>query len=191
MTRASFLLRGALAAAAAYGTSAVAPYVSRAIAQAGSNDIEILNFALALEYLQSELYNVEATSIGLGAKAREYSVAFGAQERQHVAALETTIAQLGGTPLAKPAFVFGTTDERTFLALASKLENTAVGAYNGAGPSISDKTVLAAVGGIVQVEARHAAAINLLIGRSPTPTAGFDRPLSTRQALAVAGPLIS
>jgi len=29
--------------------------------------------------------------------------------------------------------------------------------------------VLAEAGGIVQVEARHAAAINLLIGKSPTP----------------------
>jgi len=41
--------------------------------------------------------------------------------------------------------------------------------------------VLAEAGGIVQVEARHAAAINLLIGKSPTPNQGFDRPLTKTQ----------
>jgi hypothetical protein len=42
----------------------------------------------------------------------------------------------------------------------------------------------------VQTEARHAAAINLLIGRSPTPNQGFDPPLTKAQVLATAGPLI-
>jgi hypothetical protein len=74
--------------------------------------------------------------------------------------------------------------------LASVLENTGVGAYNGAAPSLQSKQVLAEAGGIVQVEARHAAAINLLIGKSPTPNQGFDRPLTKTQVLAAAGPLI-
>jgi len=70
------------------------------------------------------------------------------------------------------------------------LENTGVGAYNGAAPSVQNKEVLASAGSIVQVEARHAAAINLLIGRSPTPNQGFDRPLMKAEVLVKAGPLI-
>jgi hypothetical protein len=70
------------------------------------------------------------------------------------------------------------------------LENTGVGAYNGAAPSLTSKQVLSAAGSIVQVEARHAAAIDLLLGNTPTPNAGFDRPLSKAEVLAKAGPLI-
>ena len=36
----------------------------------------------------------------------------------------------------------------------------------------------------------HAAAINLLIGTTPTPNQGFDRPLTKAEVLAKAGPLI-
>ncbi len=65
-----------------------------------------------------------------------------------------------------------------------------MGAYNGAAPMLSDKQVLAAAGSIVQIEGRHAAAIDLLIGTSPTPNQGFDRPLTKEEVLAAAGPLI-
>ena len=65
-----------------------------------------------------------------------------------------------------------------------------MGAYNGAGPSLKNPAYLAAAGSIVQVEARHAAAIGLLTKQSVTPSGGFDQPLSKSQVLAKAGPLI-
>ena len=49
-------------------------------------------------------------------------------------ALTAAIKQLGGTPVAKPTFVFPVDTQSAFLALASELENTGVGAYNGAAP---------------------------------------------------------
>jgi hypothetical protein len=190
MSRASFLLRGALAAGAVYGTSAVAPFVSSALAQTGSGDAEILNFALTLEYLESDFYNVKGSQVGLSGQAKSYAKLFGEEESQHVEALTAAVKQLGGTPVKKPTFVFPVSDEKSFLQLASVLENTGVGAYNGAAPSLKSKQVLGEAGEIVQVEARHAAAINLLIGMSPTPTGGFDTPLTKAQVLAKAGPLI-
>ena len=42
VTRHAFILRGALAAGAVYGASAVSPFVREAIAQEGSGDVEIL-----------------------------------------------------------------------------------------------------------------------------------------------------
>ncbi len=42
----------------------------------------------------------------------------------------------------------------------------------------------------MQVEARHAAAIALLVNRPITPDGAFDVPLSKAQVLAKAGPLI-
>jgi hypothetical protein len=190
MTRASFILRGALAAGAVYGVGSVAPFVSQALATAGGGDAEILNFALTLEYLEADFYTVKGKQVGLSGQARAYATQFGAQETEHVTALIAAIKQLGGTSVKKPTFVFPATDEKSFLALASVLENTGVGAYNGAGPSLQSKQVLASAGSIVQIEARHAAAIDLLIGKSPTPNQGFDRPLTKAEVLAKAGPLI-
>ena len=78
----------------------------------------------------------------------------------------------------------------TFLKLAYVLENTGVGAYNGAAPSLSNRSVLAAAGSIVQTEARHAATIAVLTGQSVTPNGAFDKPLTKSMVLAKAGPLI-
>jgi hypothetical protein len=190
MTRSSFILRGALAAGAFYGTASVAPFVSQALAATGGGDADILNFALTLEYLEADFYNVKGKQVGLSGQAKAYAKQFGAEEAQHVSALTAAIKQLGGTPVKKPTFVFPGSSESAFLGLASVLENTGVGAYNGAGPSLKSKQVLASAGSIVQIEARHAAAIDLLIGKSPTPNQGFDRPLTEAQVLAKAGPLI-
>ena len=190
MTRSSFILRGALAAGAFYGTAAVTPFVSQALAETGGGDVEILNFALTLEYLETDFYTVKGSSLALSGQAKAYAKQFGAEEAEHVTALTAAIKSLGGKPVAKPKFAFPASSEASFLALASVLENTGVGAYNGAAPSIQSKQVLAAAGGIVQIEARHAAAIDLLIGKSPAPSEGFDTPLSKAQVLAKAGPLI-
>jgi ferritin-like protein len=190
MTRSSFILRGTLAAGALYGASAVTPFVSQALAETGGGDVEILNFALTLEYLESDFYNVKGKSLGLTGQAKSYATLFGEEEAEHVTALTAAIKSLGGTPVAKPSFAFPVSDQTAFLKLASVLENTGVGAYNGAGPSLKSKQVLSSAGSIVQIEARHAAAINLLIGKSPTPTEGFDTPLTKAQVLAAAGPLI-
>ena len=81
------------------------------------------------------------------------------QEQQHVEALTSAIKGAGGTPAKKPTFVFPVTNQASFLKLAYVLENTGVGAYNGAGPALKNPQYLAAAGSIVQVEARHAAAI--------------------------------
>jgi hypothetical protein len=190
MSRASFILRGALAAGAFYGLGSVTPFVGQALAQSGGGDVEVLNFALTLEYLESDFYNVKGKELGLTGTAKSYAKLFGEQEADHVNALESVIKGMGSKPVAKPTFSFPATSQASFLALASVLENTGVGAYNGAGPSLRSKEVLAAAGGIVQVEARHAAAIDLLIGKSPTPSGGFDVPLNKQQVLAKAGPLI-
>ena len=190
MSRSSFILRGALSAGAVLGAGAVGPFVSNALAASATSDLDILNFALTLEYLETNFYTVKAKSVGLSGKAKALAAEFGAEEAQHVAALTAAIKAGGGKPVAMPTFVFPVTDEASFLKLAYTLENTGVGAYNGAGPSLASKQLLAAAGSIVQVEARHAAAIGLLTGDSVVPNGGFDKPLTKAQVLAAAGALI-
>ncbi len=190
INRATFILRGALAAGAAYGAGAVAPFVSSAFAAGATSDVDILNFALTLEYLESDFYLVKGKSVGLSGEARSLAALLGNEEAEHVTALTSAIKGAGGTPVKKPAFAFPVTNQSGFLQLAYVLENTGVGAYNGAAPSLQNKQLLAAAGSIVQVEARHAAAIALLTHGQITPNGAFDKPLSKAQVLAKAGPLI-
>ena len=190
VTRSSFILRGAITAGAVYGAAAVGPYVSSAFAASGNGDIDILNFALTLEYLETAFYNEKGKAVGLSGEAKTLARMFGDEEAQHVAALTMAIKSTGGKPVKQPTFVFPVTDQASFLKLAYVLENTGVGAYNGAGPSLTSKQLLAAAGSIVQVEARHAAAIALLTGAKITPNGAFDKPLSKAAVLKAAGPLI-
>jgi hypothetical protein len=190
VTRSSFLMRGALAAGAALGAGAVGPFVSQAFAAGGMSDLDILNFALTLEYLETDFYKVKGKSVGLSGQAKMLATSFGDEEAEHVAALSKAITASGGKPVKKPQFAFPVSSQASFLKLAYTLENVGVGAYNGAGPSLQNKELLAAAGSIVQVEARHAASIAVLTGMKITPNGAFDKPLSKKQVLAAAGPLI-
>lgn len=188
ISRQAFLVRGALAAGAVYGTTMISPFVRNAFAADGMGDIDILNFALTLEYLEADFYR-RGLKLGLSSEVAKVARSFGDAEQQHVEALAATIKKLGGTPVASPKFSFPMKDEKSFLKLAQTLEDTGVSAYNGAGPAIVSKEVLAAAGSIVQIEARHAAVIRQLRGNVPAPDA-FDASLNTKQVLAAVKPLI-
>jgi rubrerythrin len=188
MSRSAFLVRGALAAGAVYGLGAVRPFVAHAAAME-AGDVEIVNFALTLEYLETEFYG-QALELGLSRDVKSLARLIHDDEAQHVDALTATVKQLGGKPARKPTFTFPIQDEKSFLKLAQTLEDTGVSAYNGAAPSITSKEVLGAAGSIVQIEARHAAAIRLRNGASPAPDA-FDKPLAGKQVLSAVKPFIA
>ncbi|MDQ6914291.1 MAG: ferritin-like domain-containing protein [Actinomycetota bacterium] len=188
VTRGAFIMRGALAAGAVYGAGTVAPFVGQALAQSGGGDIDVVNFALTLEYLEAEFYK-RGQKLGLSGEVKKLAKQFGEHEAAHVDALTATVKKLGGTPARKPTFSFPDTNERSFLKLAQTLEDTGVSAYNGAAPRIKSKDVLAAAGTIVQIEARHAAAIRLRNGTTPAPSA-FDQSLEQQQVLAAVKPFV-
>jgi rubrerythrin len=188
ISRGAFLVRGALATGAAYGAASVTPWVTRALAQGGSGDVAILNFALTLEYLEADFYK-QAGKLSLKGQYKSLAKDFGAIEQEHVDALKATIKQLGGKPVKSPAFAFGLKSQADFVKLAITLEDTGVSAYNGAAPMIQSKDVLAAAGSIVQVEARHAAALRFLDGKNPTRGA-FDKTLPKAAVLKAVKPLI-
>jgi rubrerythrin len=190
LTRSSFILRGAVAAGSVYGATMVSPFVRQAFAQGGGGDVDVLNFALTLEYLEAAFYKESAKISGLSDQATALIEDFGNAEQQHVDALTNTIMQLGGKPVKSPGVDFGKlSNEATFLKLAVAFEDVGVSAYNGAAPAIQSKEVLAAAGSIVQVEARHAAAVRLLSKQDPAPNA-FDETLNTNQVLKAVKPYV-
>lgn len=188
LTRASFIVRGAFAVGTVYSAGAIGPYVKSALAQGSAGDIDVLNFALTLELLETAFYE-RALRLQLSGDVREMAQTFGTHEREHVAAIKETIDGLGGKPDRAPKFSFPLSDERSFLALAQTLEETGVSAYNGAATQIEAPEVLAAAGQIVQIEARHAAAIRSARSQAPAPLA-FDKSLGMEQVLQAAKPFL-
>jgi hypothetical protein len=174
MTRSSFILKSALAVGTTAGAAAVGPFVSSALAQ-GGGDVDILNFALTLEYLETRFYK-EAAKLKLSPEVAKLAKQFAGEEQEHVNALKGAVKQSGGTPAMKPVFDFGVTDEASFLKLAQVLEDTGVSAYNGAGPLLKNKDLLAA-------------AIRLQNKANPAPDA-FDKALDKAAVLKAVTPLI-
>jgi hypothetical protein len=159
----------------------VSSVFSKAYAQTsgGLALLDILNYALKLEYLELYFYQ-QRTSLQGRISAVNY-LALGtlaADEANHVTFLRSVISSLGGTPIADPTAVQfdftggrgGTTgpfadyrtNPTTYLALAQTLEDLGVRAYKGVAPQgavMANKTVLTAALSIHGVEARHAAHI--------------------------------
>ena len=192
MTRESFIMRGAIAAGSVYGLSTVGPFVNQALAQGGGGDVEILNFALTLEYLEAAFYAEALKQVGdLAGDAKEIATTIRDDENEHVDALAATVKKLGGKPAAQPGVDFGKSfaNQKSFLTTAVVFEDLGVGAYNGAGPSIKSKEVLAAAGSIVQVEGRHAGIVRLLNGDKIAPSP-FDKGIPMAEVLEKAKPFI-
>lgn len=190
LSRSEVILKGALAAGAVYGTFMVGPFVRRALAMSGGGDVGIVNFALTLEYLEATFYEEAKTRAGAKGELKSLIALLAEDEKQHVEALKATVVQLGGKPVAEPKFEFPYSDTAGFLVLAQTFEDTGVSAYNGAAPAIKSKEVLGAAGTIVQVEARHAAAIRLQNSEEPSPDA-FDPTLDEAQVLKAVEPFIA
>jgi rubrerythrin len=189
ISRSEVILKGALAAGAVYGALAVGPFVGRALAMTESGDVGILNFALTLEYLEAAFYKEAKTRAKASGDLKSLIDLVGRDEEEHVGALTETIKKLGGKPVAEPKFDFPYSGTAGFLKLAQTFEDTGVSAYNGAAPQIKSAEVLEAAGSIVQVEARHAAAIRLQNGNEPSPVA-FDPALPKAKVLKAVEPFI-
>jgi len=157
---------------------------SKAYGQTSSSQIlDVLNFALTLEYLEAEFYNNGLAASGLiPDKYRPSFQVISDHENEHVVFLKSTISALGGTPVSKPNFDFsagkgtGTgpfagvfKNFDLFLAVSQTFEDTGVRAYKGqAGNLISSNEVLRAALRIHSVEARHAAHVRVIRGMNPS-----------------------
>jgi hypothetical protein len=173
-------------AAAAGGTSTS----SSSSASASSGDLSIVNYALTLEYLESQFYAKVAKSGLFQGKTLSVLKSFGAEEQEHVTALHKVAMSLG-KPAAMPTGKFPIQSAAQVTKLASVVENLGAAAYLGQAGNIQSKEILAAALAIHTIEARHAAILNLLLKKTPTPDGAFAKPASMSEVLAAVKPFIA
>ena len=157
---------------------------------AGSGDLAIVNYALTLEYLESQFYRKVIASGLFHGKTLSVLKDFGSDEDQHVVALKKVASSLG-TAAAEPKGKFPLHSAAQVTALAGTVENLGAAAYLGQAGKIQSKEILAAALAIHSVEARHAATLNTLLKKNPTPQGAFAMPMSMAQVLAVVKPFIA
>ena len=170
-----------------------APYAAANAPAVAKGDLDILNYALTLEYLESDFYSTGLAKGFLSGRELELITPIGDHEKQHVAGVTATIKSLGGTPVSKPKITYpaGIFDSRDkFLATASMFEELGVTAYHGQVPLIKSGDVLGAAASIAGVESRHAAVIATLIGGNPFPNQ-IEKHADMATILAAVKPLIS
>jgi len=141
---------------------------------------EVLNFALALEYLEWNYYNhaltlANATYIPTGAP-RAAITTIRDHERAHVDLLKGALQINGADGYTYADFDFtagGTfgdvnTNYQTFLKVALAFEDTGVRAYKGQAPILKGNAVLTTALQIHSVEARHASHIRQMVAANVT-----------------------
>ncbi|MCY7342348.1 MAG: ferritin-like domain-containing protein [Pseudonocardia sp.] len=169
-----------------------------AFAQDGDFDgpLDVLNYALTLEYLEAEFYRQGNAADLLDGKAAEYLQKIQTDEETHVTVLMDTITQLGGSPVPAPGVDFGQAfaSSDSYLEAGYTFENLGVSAYLGAAPSLfAEKELLSAAASIFGVEARHAAILGVLLEK---PAEGgvymgaTETPMSREEVLQAAAPFI-
>ena len=152
--------------------------------------VDVLNFALNLEYFEANFYTYVTTGGGLQSAAQGTSpgtvsggakVAFvnpiiaslanqlATDEQEHVSFLRNAITAVGGTPVSMPtinltpAGTTAVTTDATFLAAARQFEAVGVSAYaGGAQYLVTNLTGLNYAAQILDTEAQHAGFIREL-----------------------------
>jgi len=159
----------------------------------GGVDLEIVNYALTLEYLEAAFYADVIKSGVVKTKAVvEAAKMIGQNEQEHVDALLATAMKLG-TPAEKPKTDFQAVidgGEKMVLETAAVVENLGASAYLGQAGRIESKEILAAALAIHTVEARHAAALNTIVGKPIVPDGAFAKPASMEEVLPKIKPFL-
>ena len=157
-------------------------------------DLEIVQYALTLEHLETDFYNaVLESGVIKDAAIGKTATLIRDNEQEHVDALTATVKQLGGKP-EKPKTDFTAVIEggaKKILETAAEVENLGAAAYLGQAARIKSKDVLAAALSIHTVEARHAAALNTLVGKEIVPDGAFAKPASMDEVLPKVKPFLA
>jgi hypothetical protein len=184
--RRSLMTKAAAAVAGVAAASLLSPSQSFAVSPAfkftdipGTGDVKVLNYALALEDLEADLYaqalmrltgggtNKLGTKIsGLKISSSQpdvnYLIEFGKVEAQHRDFLRGALGS-AAIPQFKYNFNMQNLSRKQVVDLVYTAEKTGTGAYLGAIPYLATKTYLQIAGAIQGTEARHTAAFAVVL----------------------------
>ena len=155
--------------------------------------VDVLNYALSLEYFEATFYKTANGTEGLiPAKYQGLFGEIGQHENAHVALLSSV---LGPAAVKAPKFDFTAGGQypdvfsnfQTFSTLSSTIEDTGVAAFKGQLGNLAGTTVLATALQIHSVEARHAGSVRVLVGK-PGSDGAFDKPLTKSEVLEAVKP---
>jgi rubrerythrin len=138
---------------------------------------DVLNFALALEYLEYNYYNHALTNSTITfptAASNAAITTIRAHERAHVDLLKSALQITGADGYVDADFDFTAggafgdvfSNYQTFLKVALAFEDTGVRAYKGQAPILKGNAVLTTALQIHSVEARHASHIRQMVAAS-------------------------
>jgi rubrerythrin len=140
-----------------------------------SNDVAILNSAIAAELEAVAAYEVGAKSGLLQPAVLKLAGTFQGHHKQHADVLAGVVTKLGGKPvMAKEKYAFPVETLKTqadVLRFAAGLEKGAVSAYLGAVPLLHDRELSKAAASILGDEAMHWAVLRQAVGEEPVPAA--------------------
>ncbi len=180
--------RGFMAAfaGAALAATAISGRSAHAQTAAVPPIVDVLNFALNLEYLEANFYAFASTGTGLStadmgtgavaptgapgklpldANTQALAVALALDEKNHVELLRTAITSLGGTPISQPlinyAAMGAVTSQAQFLTMARQFTAVGNSAYVGSAQLlVSSPSVLTTAAQILGAEGQHGGALN-------------------------------
>ncbi|MEC3980380.1 ferritin-like domain-containing protein [Amycolatopsis sp. H20-H5] len=184
---------GATLVAGGLGSGIASAATKVAMATGDKGDLDILNYALTLEYLESDFYATGLKKNLVSARELELITEIADHESAHVTSVTALIKQLGGTPVEKPTIKYPDdtfASKANFLKAASTFEEVGVTAYHGQVGLIKSGDVLGAAASIAGVESRHAAVLATLIGGNAFPSP-IEKQRTKEEVLAIVKPYIS
>jgi hypothetical protein len=136
-----------------------------------TSDVEILNFTLQLQYVETAFYHAVLASNLLTGSELQYAQMFGKHQEEHEADLTASITRLGGPVLPRQAAYnlppFTTRDDAIRLLVSS--EEAGVAAALGLVPLYRDKNLMERAINAHNVEAEHAAIWRDIAGLPAAP----------------------
>ncbi len=158
--------------------------------------VDVLNYALTLEYFEANFYkNANKAEDLIPAKYRGLFREIGRHEAGHVALLNGVLGPIAVKP-PKIDFTAGGkypdvfSSFTTFSTLSSTIEDLGVAAFAGQMGNLINTPVLQTALQIHSVEARHAASVRLIVGKSGSDEA-FDKPKSKSEILEAVKPFMT
>lgn len=178
------------------GTSIASPLFRRQSDLVVSN-VDILNYALTLEHLESTLYQQaiaeytasDFAAAGFADPLYANLIQISAEEATHVDFLTTAIKSAGAQAVAACNYDFPYDSPGSFLSLIATIESVGTSAYLGALRNITAMEYVEPAASIDTVEAMHTAYERSMLKLSPFPSA-FVTPLGFNQAYTLASQFI-